>query len=180
LPVVSNETNQSLCQSCALCYDGTLFGKVPLELAELPPLRSLGFDIMEVLEQAYFPQPCAKLVESRCSVYAGRPNNCRGYRCKVLRRLEQGELNAEQSRALVQKATSLRSTIRQLLASVGDCTFSVWNQLEAFVKAENLQLDSPEFSRRHPQLGMHLMMLRRMVDEEFLVKKDEIAVKNSP
>ncbi len=78
LPVVSNETSQSLCQSCALCCDGTLFGKVPLELAELPPLRELAFDIMEVLEQAHFPQPCAKLVESRCSVYAARPKNCRG------------------------------------------------------------------------------------------------------
>ena len=48
------------------------------------------------------------------------------------------------------------------------------------MKAENLQLDNPEFSRRHPQLGMHLMMLRRMVDEEFLVKKGEVAAKDVP
>ena len=146
---------------------------MPLELAELPPLRELGFDILEVLEQAYFPQPCAKLLESRCSVYAARPNNCRGYRCKVLRRVEQGELDAEQARALVEKATSLRSTIRQLLASIDDRTKSVSSQLETFVQAENLQLGSPEFSRRHPQLGMHLMMLRKVVDEEFLVRKGE-------
>jgi len=143
-------------------------------------LRELGFDILEVLEQAYFPQPCAKLVESSCSVYSARPKNCRGYRCKVLRRLEERELDVEQARAIVQKATSLRSTIRELLASAGDCASSVWAQLEVFVKAEKLQLGSPEFSRRHPQLGKDLMMLRRMVDEEFLVKKSEVAAKDSP
>jgi Fe-S-cluster containining protein len=138
-------------------------------------MRANNFDILEVLEQAYFPQPCTKLVESRCSVYAARPKNCRGYRCKVLRRLEEGELNVEQARAIVYKASSLRSTIRQLLDSVGDCTSSVWTRLEALVKAEELQLESPELSRRHPQLGMHLMMLRRVVDEEFLVKKQAVA-----
>ena len=52
-------------------------------------------------------------------------------------------------------------------------------QLETFVKTEKLQLGSPEFSQKHPQLGMHLMMLRRMVDEEFLVKKGETGAKDS-
>ena len=101
LPVVSAETSQSLCQDCGLCCNGTLFNRVPLALAELQPLRILGFDILEVLEQAYFPQPCAKLSECGCSVYPERPNNCRSYRCNVLQRLEQGELDFEQARALV-------------------------------------------------------------------------------
>ena len=109
LSVVSSETSQSLCQDCGLCCDGTLFNRVPLALAELQPLRILGFDILEVLEQAYFPQPCAKLKECSCSVYAERPNNCRSYRCKVLRQLEQGELDFEQAHTLLKRRDPLGS-----------------------------------------------------------------------
>ena len=171
LPVVSNETSQSLCQDCALCCDGTLFNQVPLELAELRALRDLGFDILEVLEQAYFPLPCAKLFESSCSVYAARPNSCRNYRCKVLRRLEQGELDVEQSHALVQKANSLRSTIHQLLPSGSEGSLSVWTRLATLAKAEKVKLESAEFSRRHPSLGMHVKVLKTLIEDEFRVKK---------
>ena len=173
--MVSDEASQSLCQSCALCCDGTLFNRVPLESVELKALRELGFDIMEVLEQAYFPQPCAKLAETSCSVYSERPNNCRGYRCRVLRRLENGELGLEQAHALVQKARELTAAIDRLLTSVDDRSATMWTRLEMLAKSENLPLDSPEFSRRHSLLGMHAMALRNLIETEFRLKKDATA-----
>jgi uncharacterized protein len=173
LPGVSDETNQLLCQSCALCCDGTLFGKVPLELAELPPMRNLGFDIMELLEQAYFPQPCAKLIECRCSVYEARPNNCRGYRCNVLRRLERGELDIEQATSLVQKAASLRSSMRPSPLSARSHSLSLSTPAHSFVKIEKPGLESSEFSCLDRQPEMQSMTLRRLLDEEFLTKKAE-------
>ncbi len=172
LPVVSDEAKQSFCQSCALCCDGTLFNRVPLERSELAALRAIEFDIMEVLEQAYFYQPCAKLVESSCSVYARRPGNCRGYRCRILRRLEKGELEVEEAHSLVQKARELTSAIDSLLSSIEDKSGSIWTRLERFAKAENLQLESIEFSRRHPMLGMHATVLLALLETEFKVKKD--------
>ena len=127
---------------------------------------------MEVLGQAYFPQPCAKLVESSCSVYAQRPGNCRGYRCRVLRRLEKGELEVEEAHSLVQKARELTSGVDSLLASIEDRSGTLWTRLESFAKAEHLQLDSIEFSQRHPMLGMHATVLLNLLETEFRVKKD--------
>jgi len=171
LPAVSDGTSQSLCQSCALCCDGTLFSKVPLDPAEAGILPNLGFDVVAAEHPAHFTQPCVKLVDSSCSVYAERPKNCRAYRCRILRRLENGELSAGEAQALVNKVKSLASTASELLASIGDRSSGLCARLEELAKRENLKLEDSEFSRRHSLLGMHIIMLRHLLDEEFTRKK---------
>jgi hypothetical protein len=89
----------------------------------------------------------------------------------VLRRLEEGEIDFDRACALVRKATSLASTIHQLLSSIGDRSWSIWTRLERFAETENLKLESIDFSRRHWVLEMHVVMLRQLLDTAFRMKK---------
>jgi len=113
LPVVSVDVSQSVCRVCGLCCDGALFSRVPLDRAEIPTISDLGFGIVQVSHPAYFTLPCPKFVGGSCSVYAQRPQNCRDFRCRLLQRLEAGELSTENALALVRRATSLAGTPAQ-------------------------------------------------------------------
>jgi hypothetical protein len=70
----------TLCRSCGLCCDGSLFGRVMLERGEIAPKRLLrvfgdgrGFD-----------QPCNALTSERsCAVYEERPRACRRFVCRL-------------------------------------------------------------------------------------------------
>ncbi len=77
-------------------------------------MRELGFSIVQAGHPAYVAQPCAMLVGASCSVYANRPQNCRGFRCRVLQRLETGELGFEEAQATIRQAISLRASAAQL------------------------------------------------------------------
>jgi hypothetical protein len=114
LPVVSEDVSQSVCRVCGLCCDGTLFSRVPLDPAEIDAMRDLGFGTVHTSHPAYFTQPCSKFVGGSCSVYAKRPQNCRDFRCRLLRRLESGELSVEAALVLVKRAISLAATPAQV------------------------------------------------------------------
>jgi uncharacterized protein len=167
LPIVSPESSQGLCQTCALCCDGTIFSHVPIEPTEVASIRSVGLEVFDAENNAHFVQPCMKLENTSCSIYANRPETCRNFRCRVLRRLEVGELSTERAHSLVNQAKTLISALRDLLVSQGDPTRSIWKRLDELAKAESLQLESPEFSRRHSPLGMHAVVLQHLIDTEF-------------
>lgn len=173
LPVIAAETSQELCKRCALCCDGTLFSRVPLQLEEVEPIRNLGFDVNQSKHPAYIAQPCAKLDANCCSVYNARSRNCRGYQCRVLQRLESGELTADGANALVLRAKTLLTTIVHHIASASGTMGNIWTRLEAFAQSQQLQLDGVEFCKLHPLVGMNAMLLKRIIDEEFRPKKRE-------
>jgi hypothetical protein len=104
---------QSLCLSCGLCCDGTLFSQVPFASDEIAPMRALGFAVIQVRHPAYAIQPCAKWVGGSCTVYAMRPQNCRDFRCRLLQRYEAGEVSLEDALTLVRRALSLAATADQ-------------------------------------------------------------------
>jgi Fe-S-cluster containining protein len=77
-----------LCQSCGMCCDGSLFGRVDLAPEEVEPARRHR---LRVLPNAKgFEQPCAALARSgpglaehRCSIYDERPLSCRRFMCRL-------------------------------------------------------------------------------------------------
>jgi Putative zinc- or iron-chelating domain len=77
----------TLCQSCALCCDGSLFGRVDLEPDEVDSARRNRLPI--VPSGKAFEQPCAALVTGaggsglRCAIYDERPRSCRRFVCKL-------------------------------------------------------------------------------------------------
>jgi Fe-S-cluster containining protein len=79
-----------LCQSCALCCDGSLFGRVVLQPGEVKTARR---NRLRVLRSGKgFEQRCATLEtagaggQCRCAIYAERPLACRQFTCRLYER----------------------------------------------------------------------------------------------
>ncbi len=91
-----------LCRVCGLCCDGTLFGYVPItndesvrllrRLPVLAPSQRLGQRI---------EQRCVALGPRGCDVYAERPGACARFSCKLLGRVERGELDPTEAEAVI-------------------------------------------------------------------------------
>ena len=108
----------TLCTTCGLCCDGTLFADVELVgQAELARLEIMGMDIENgERNTGLLSQPCAALRGTRCGIYAHRPKCCRVFQCHLLQNAERGAVTVE--RALEQIADA-REQIRQLRAMLG-------------------------------------------------------------
>ncbi len=115
----SSDTARSLCLTCGLCCDGTLFGSVELTLADDPErLRALGLKIA-ARGKPRFPQPCAALDSGcRCRVYGERPQQCRAFECALLQSVQRGRIDpvsaARTIRQTRQQAADVRSRLREL------------------------------------------------------------------
>lgn len=87
---------EALCLACGLCCDGSLFGRVGLEPAEVLPARARGLSVLS--DGRAFEQPCRALTEEPrgrgCAAYADRPAACRRFVCRLheIHRREGGPL----------------------------------------------------------------------------------------
>ena len=79
-----------LCQSCGLCCDGSLFGRVVLQSDEIERARKHRLRVLARGDG--FEQPCPALGtpgavgERRCTIYRERPRSCRQFTCKLYER----------------------------------------------------------------------------------------------
>lgn len=79
----------TLCQSCGLCCDGSLFGRVPLGRGEAAGARKHRLRVLG--DARGFEQPCAALSERdtragtrrACRIYDERPRSCRSFACRL-------------------------------------------------------------------------------------------------
>jgi hypothetical protein len=90
-----SEAARELCLRCGLCCNGALFEHVPLEDGESSRLASLGAEPRKVGSRDVLPQPCACLVETRCTIYPDRPRTCSRFECDMLRAYNRGALSLD-------------------------------------------------------------------------------------
>ncbi len=100
-----SDESESLCVSCGLCCDGTLFSFVPITTSELPWAERLRLPMMPRHQAFLLRCPC--LDGTRCGEYLERPGSCRTYRCKLLKRLDAGETTLEDALAKVATTKAL-------------------------------------------------------------------------
>lgn len=101
----------SVCESCGLCCDGSLFGRVPLAPGEQVPEQQLRV-VTNEKGGRYVPQRCAALDGTLCQVYARRPHACRRYECLLLGALREGEVSEPEALKVVQRAQQLVAAAR--------------------------------------------------------------------
>lgn len=152
---MSSETSEleTLCQSCGLCCDGTLFQKVLLRPEELEPAKKHG---LHVVENKGFLQPCPKLVERSCSIYEHRPSVCKSFTCRLFARHrdEGGPLAARLD--AVQRMRELLATLKGYgltRSADGEVRFEAegvdaFSAMEAF--GELMQRMEEDFARYTP------------------------------
>lgn len=111
----------TLCTSCGLCCDGTLFADVELVgQAEAARLEIMGLELDDGETNAgLLSQPCAALQGGRCGIYAHRPKCCRVFECNLLQNAQRGAVTIERAAAQIAEARKQIRRVRTLLARLG-------------------------------------------------------------
>ncbi len=73
-----------ICQSCGLCCNGTLYRRARLRDGEIESAKRNKLRVLESGEG--FEQPCSRLENNTCSIYAERPYTCQKFECALLAR----------------------------------------------------------------------------------------------
>ena len=101
------ESATQLCKSCGICCRGLLHSHGVLKADEVNKASAQGLEVLQV-EPAAFALPCPKFAGC-CTIYEGRPHACRGFRCALLRRLDDNDIGLDEALAIVREAQRLAS-----------------------------------------------------------------------
>jgi Fe-S-cluster containining protein len=111
----------TLCTSCGLCCDGTLFADVELGQAEVVRLEIMGMEVENGdRNMGLLSQPCAALRGTRCGIYAHRPNCCRVFQCHLLQNAQRGVVSVERAMEQIADAREQIGRVRAMLGRLGN------------------------------------------------------------
>ena len=96
----------ALCTQCGLCCTGALHNFAVLDPDEVDYARSIGMTL-RTDGRPGFALPCPQLSGTCCSIYADRPKVCSRFRCALLKRVEDGSVDAQAATAIVAEARRL-------------------------------------------------------------------------
>lgn len=164
---------QSLCQSCGLCCDGTLFYHTPIK-----PTEQSGCCPSTTEEEPSIPQPCPHYEEKgRCSIYSTRPHTCNDFECDLLAALKANKTTYSESLSIIHQL----KVIREKLITTLDTSSAETETLPLFIRLKQFhsgkeKLDSG-FVRKNAEFYMNLVafshLVKRHILEDFLEEDDD-------
>lgn len=101
------ESATLLCKSCGICCRGLLHSHGVLKAEEVNEASAQGLEVLQG-DRPAFALPCPKFAGC-CTIYEGRPKACRGFRCALLRRLDDNDICLDEALAIVGEAQRLAS-----------------------------------------------------------------------
>jgi uncharacterized protein len=108
-------SSQSLCLTCGLCCDGTLFWGLPLKPDDdVIPLKAVDINIVSDNDLTVLKLPCAAHKNCTCTVYANRPQACRTFKCKLLKSFERDDISQRSAVEIINKIKSLKNEMNEL------------------------------------------------------------------
>src|SRR5258708_35520852 len=103
-----------------MCCNGVMFEIVRLQPGASPKaLAALGLKVKRKRGQSHIVKPCAAHRESQCAIYASRPERCRIFECRQLRRVASGEITEAMAREKIGEAVRLVAEMNALLLRSG-------------------------------------------------------------
>lgn len=148
----------SLCTSCALCCDGTLFGFVPVEADEVEAAGRL-FALETFGDRTGFSQPCPHCTTGGCAAYGDRPRTCRSYACTTLKSMRNGEIDLAAAR---QRVSAVQQALAAMAAALGPD-----ESVAAFRQRARAAPDFRTLSAENPRACMQLGLLQILLDRHF-------------
>lgn len=167
---MTTSLTDTLCTTCGLCCDGSMFADVELESsAEITELEILGLDVEEGEGSAgLLSQPCRALKGRRCGIYARRPKCCRTFECALLQDVRTGTVSLDQAHAHVAEAFTQIRRVRTLLVQVGEKNTPLpLNERCAEALAKDPS-GTPGMRRKQSQLETAMTALESLIRRVFL------------
>jgi hypothetical protein len=108
------EREQTVCLSCGLCCDGTLFGHAVLKPGEKGNLPSLIEQrVFMIGEKDYFRLTCLYFL-GRCTIYSSkRADVCGSFRCRLLSEMSEGRISFEKALEIIKGAVIMRNSLQE-------------------------------------------------------------------
>ena len=167
LGILTPSLTDTLCTTCGLCCDGTLFADVELGRAEATRLESMGLEV-EVTDGGLLSQPCAALKGRRCSIYAHRPTCCRTFECQLLQDAQRGAVRAERALEQIGEAQKQIQRVRDLLKQLGERQVRLPLKERCAAAFAGEAGTSPDVDRKRAELDAAARTLDRMIEATFL------------
>ena len=102
----------SLCLSCGLCCDGTMFHAAPITEEEAARLEGR---VRLSAARTNLLQGCSALEGCSCRVYEDRPATCRVFKCLMLASLEEGIIDEAEAREGIGEVMKRRAEVARLM-----------------------------------------------------------------
>lgn len=117
---ISTNAASLLCAECGLCCNGVMFHKVRLQPGDSPrELVALGMKLKRKKKEYCIQQPCPAHRGSHCSIYPARPERCRVFECRQLKRIARGETSVEVAMGRIREVQKRVAELEDLLCQAG-------------------------------------------------------------
>ena len=157
---------QSLCLTCGICCDGTLFSNVFLKPDDdITVLETIGVTIVSDREFNILKLPCAAH-KGACVAYQHRPQRCREYKCELLKRFERYDISYEDALRIITKAICLRNEFKA--SALAALINAPKNEIALRVHRWLADLDSiVEIKHSFPRVFLKFITLQLYLDRFF-------------
>lgn len=106
-----------LCVSCSICCDGTLFDRLTIKPNE-EKMFCPEAQFFDRKEGRRMRLGCTALGEDgACALYENRPDNCRSFKCDLLKNFEADVVSEAHAKAIADEAKALRQRAIDLALS---------------------------------------------------------------
>jgi len=167
-----------LCSQCGLCCNGVTFHSVKLQPADsAKELTALGLRLKRKQRGNFILQPCPAFQNSRCSIYAARPERCRLFECRQLHRVAAGEISETMALEKIHEAQSRIDEINELLRQAG--TTNLKHPLSKRCEKAMAELIAPASDQTVAALQSRLARASRelntLLNEDFRMEPIEVS-----
>lgn len=166
------DTTSRLCSACGLCCNGVMFHRVRLQAGDSPAaLTALGLKLKRRKAQHFLLQPCAAFQGTHCSIYTVRPERCRLFQCRQLKRVLAGEITEAMALERIREVQQRVAHVNDLLQQAGESN----GEGPLAKRCENIMAEwtdpAPDADARElrQRLTSSLQELDTMLDEEFRI-----------
>ena len=120
IPSEASTAASRLCSQCGLCCNGVMFHTVRMQPADSPKaLASLGLKLKRKRGANYILQPCPAFCGSHCAIYESRPERCRIFECRQLKRVAAGVITEPAARENIRQVQLKVAELDDLLKTAG-------------------------------------------------------------
>jgi len=161
-----------LCAQCGLCCNGVMFHAVQLQPGDsAKELAALGLKLKRRQGRHFILQPCPAFRDLQCSIYAARPERCRLFECRQLKRLAAGEITEAQALETIHTARRRVERVNELLQQAGKTNLKrpLSKRCEKALAEPLLPASDPEAVALQRRLTQAMQELNVLLNDHFRI-----------